>query len=892
MKSRWIILVVFVLLFVVFSLAFADGTETLGPPSIPIAAGNGLFAAGTGMAKQPGTIDVSVPGSAEIKQVLLYWEGMMRGNLPGDETILVNGTEVTGQLIGGPTQFNGEIYNSSFRADITDLGFVTVGDSTLSLEGLNFTSANDGAGVLVLYNVGDEPAQFQLRDGIDIAFTNWPEPRRSTELQTFNFTASDKQRAAQLSLFVASVSGDASGGGELRPSSIEVTTGGVTKLYSNQLDSNDGHEWDTFNELITIPAGADSLTVQIFSRDDLDSNNLPASLSWVTAALLLGVDPTPTPPGLEVSKSCTTPDVFVGDEMAFEITVTNTGKQDLVNVEVSDPQAGGNIAVIDRLPIGESETIPATLTATKAGVLTNTVSASGTNPSTGETVVSNTAESSCTAYALEITKDAQPTLNQGIRWEILKTVNGEKEITIPLFPGQVTPVNYEILVQRGTPPTYDRDWAVSGTISIKNPAPIDAHLNAVIDIIPDFYQYFPVIAIGPGVEMASAGQDQDNHTLPPGMSVPVDCPSLIVPAGQTLVCTYGPVDLSSGLTRTNTAIVELKNRVGGEFSGTTQFIGTAQIDFSEAEVIETFDEEATVSDEMLGFEETVKISELPKTFKYTRELPPSPPEECPSVINKATLITNDTGTRLESSARVFKYCFTSASTGFEDLPYEPGKPTGNDWDYNDAVIEVSFEPTFFSGSELESFTFNFVQPVNISGYTHEFHIQPDIFTCNGTYTLTRRGVAVPGATNAPYKNGQNLMILADTGLPDDCSPNTAKLVIEFDASSGPCQIDMNKLNEYDPFKTFNGEGLFYVPSLVVKPPNKDPYTIPNTGFGTPDPRIVSVPDFWDWPNERQPLWDVYPKTDPADPKGPPAFYPMWWEDYTGPGRNTNVCKLK
>jgi len=171
MRNRWIILALSTFLFVVvISYALADGTETLGPPSIPIATGNGLFAGGTGMLNQPGTIEVSIPNEAEIRQVLLYWEGQMAGNLPGDDTIVVNGTGVTGQLIGGQTFFWDGFYSSSFRADISDMGLVTPGDTTLTLAGLNFTEVNNGAGVLVLYDDGGEAADFQLRDGIDIAF--------------------------------------------------------------------------------------------------------------------------------------------------------------------------------------------------------------------------------------------------------------------------------------------------------------------------------------------------------------------------------------------------------------------------------------------------------------------------------------------------------------------------------------------------------------------------------------------------------------------------------------------------------------------------------------------------------------------------------------------------
>ena len=84
------------------SQAIADGTETLGPPSIPIASGTDVIIAGTGLSLlQPDNIAINIPAGSTVKQVLLYWEG--RDTIPTpDDTIIVNGIPVTGALIGGP----------------------------------------------------------------------------------------------------------------------------------------------------------------------------------------------------------------------------------------------------------------------------------------------------------------------------------------------------------------------------------------------------------------------------------------------------------------------------------------------------------------------------------------------------------------------------------------------------------------------------------------------------------------------------------------------------------------------------------------------------------------------------------------------------------------------
>ena len=62
------------------TVAGADGTETLGPPSIPIAAGTGVAVGGVGLFAQPASFTINVPTDAVVKQVLLYYEA---GHTPG-----------------------------------------------------------------------------------------------------------------------------------------------------------------------------------------------------------------------------------------------------------------------------------------------------------------------------------------------------------------------------------------------------------------------------------------------------------------------------------------------------------------------------------------------------------------------------------------------------------------------------------------------------------------------------------------------------------------------------------------------------------------------------------------------------------------------------------------
>lgn len=332
--------------------AWADGTETLGPPGIRIAQGTGFVEAGTGLLSRSGTIQVDVPPNAEIRQAILYWEGQHRNTNTGDPNLVVNGQTVWGERIGGPTLFENrgtegpDVNATAFRTDITGYGLIRPGSNTLQVSGAEFDFANDGAGVLVIYAEGGALRDIQVRDGVDIAFKPWPSPRDKTVPQTFVFAPADVPRTADLSLFVGSVN-DSLPRPNKRPNAIRiivgsahseatVQTGALGKMVSletpllgdfapicylvglaagkpvahtpshsetlliNQLDSKDGSEWDTFRTQVEIPAGASELTVEVISYDD-GSGNRPASLTWVTAIFAITeAPPPPPPPGEEV----------------------------------------------------------------------------------------------------------------------------------------------------------------------------------------------------------------------------------------------------------------------------------------------------------------------------------------------------------------------------------------------------------------------------------------------------------------------------------------------------------------------------------------------------------------------------------------------------------------
>lgn len=282
----------FVLVIALPGIAFGDGTEMLGDPSIAIAGGSGVAAAGVGVVEppigtgQPGTINIDVPGS--VVQVLVYWEGQ-NSDATYDDTINVDGNAVTGTLIGGPTRFFGGAWSSTLRADITGLGLVAPGPNALSIDGMDFTRRNNGAGVLVIYDDGTT-SEIGLKDGNDLAFINFAPPLDSTVPQTFAFAPEGVDRVADLTIFASSIRFDDERG--LRPSVIEVTLGnGDVTEFVNVLAGGDGNEWDTFVAPINIPAGVDALTVEVKSEDAAGTGVLEASLAWSAAALSVPVTP-------------------------------------------------------------------------------------------------------------------------------------------------------------------------------------------------------------------------------------------------------------------------------------------------------------------------------------------------------------------------------------------------------------------------------------------------------------------------------------------------------------------------------------------------------------------------------------------------------------------------
>ena len=273
--------------------AFAEGTETLNAPTgIQLQQGTDYILAGAGLADTGvGTASLFVPDGASVVQVLAYWDGLaLENDLPGStDTIELNGIEVTGTLIGGPSAFIGQFNSFSYRADVTALGLITAGENNVTAEGLDFGFRNNGFGLIVITDDGQATETVGLVDGSDFAFGDFAAPYDTTDLQTFTFEASDEVRLAQLGMFVTGVDLN-------RPSVIEVTIGDNVTRLADLLGSNSGAQFDVQEFTFDIDPGITSLSVRVLSEDSgvgpLAGGDI-ASLNWIAAGLSIQSAETP-----------------------------------------------------------------------------------------------------------------------------------------------------------------------------------------------------------------------------------------------------------------------------------------------------------------------------------------------------------------------------------------------------------------------------------------------------------------------------------------------------------------------------------------------------------------------------------------------------------------------
>lgn len=288
----------------------SDGPGVSADMHVPTAANDGLLerdlsgvtaddfvTAGVGTASgDVETIEVDVPSGATVEAVFLYWARRDDENAPAPAEIEVEGSTVTGSVIGGPVDTpDDEDAGISFRADVTSLGLVGPGTSSFEVQDDPAAPAEPlGASVLVFYSTSGASADLALFDGVDFIWAEATAPDadqqealRTAVPVTFEFDPSDVSRSAELVLFVGDVDDPE------RPNSLEITVGEASDPTEtlgpepSVFQAFEGDEWDNFVHAITVPAGVEQVTVEPVSGPGED----PASLVWSLAALSVEAPP-------------------------------------------------------------------------------------------------------------------------------------------------------------------------------------------------------------------------------------------------------------------------------------------------------------------------------------------------------------------------------------------------------------------------------------------------------------------------------------------------------------------------------------------------------------------------------------------------------------------------
>jgi len=221
----------------------------------------------------------------------------------------------------------------------------------------------------------------------------------------------------------------------------------------------------------------------------------------------------------------------------------------------------------------------------------------------------------CYDVELAVTKTAPTTFTRDYDWAIAKSVD---QTSVAVVDNGTATVNYSVAVTRddGT----DSDWKVSGTITVGNPHnTLTAGTVSVVDDLSDFG------------------------------AVAVSCPATSLAPGATMTCSYGPVALPNGGSRTNKATAD---------SGTYGIVagsGTASVDFITPTTV--LDPSVSVTDTMAG--SLAGALSASQTFTYPRTINGAN-YACAStntIDNTASLATDDGLTRSSSaSVTVTKTC--------------------------------------------------------------------------------------------------------------------------------------------------------------------------------------------------------------------------------------------
>jgi hypothetical protein len=281
--------------------------------------------------------------------------------------------------------------------------------------------------------------------------------------------------------------------------------------------------------------------------------------------------------------------------------------------------------------------------------------------------------------ALEVSKDANPSLTETYEWSIDKTVT---PAAWDLFDGDSGTSEYTIALTKRGP--VQSGFAVEGTITIHNPAEF---ADAIITDVAD-----AVSGVG---------------------AMTVECPETLpfnLAPGADLVCTYSGA-LPDDTNRTNTATVTTEGDVdGGE--------GEAAVDFTDAEII-TENDEVNVDDTFDAGDAGPFNSST--EYSYEREFTCGADEGRHG--NTATIVETDDS----DDASVQVNCYELAVQKTAETSYD------RTWEW---VIDKSADQTDLLLAEGELFTVNYTVDVDASSVDGNHAVSGEITISNSHPTLS------------------------------------------------------------------------------------------------------------------------------------------------------------
>jgi hypothetical protein len=222
-----------------------------------------------------------IPAGATVVRALLYWSFLDNGEDTSLHQLTMNGTPISGSLIGaGPDTCWGDANSFTYRADVTP--YVT-GNGTYALTGVASGGAilAEGASLVVVYQLAGAPTKTILIDDGNLSMPYGT----STGTASFgSFTAS-----SPVSATTTFVVGDGQGN-EFGPTNVSFTGSLGTLPLSNLFDSNDGPYWDTdpFSVASVVGAGSSTSSAKIIITGDC--------LLWAAQAFSVATTPVTASP--------------------------------------------------------------------------------------------------------------------------------------------------------------------------------------------------------------------------------------------------------------------------------------------------------------------------------------------------------------------------------------------------------------------------------------------------------------------------------------------------------------------------------------------------------------------------------------------------------------------